>query len=103
VKRWAGLVALFLVAALGAVVISAPSELERRHATIRPGMTYREVSKMMGGTGVDFASPVGSGGGGWTRHWSCPKRLGRRHVELVVTFDDEGLVTETTVWEPAPQ
>jgi hypothetical protein len=44
-RRWAGLLALFLLATLGALAISArmrPGEWERRHAMIRVGMTPAE-------------------------------------------------------------
>jgi hypothetical protein len=49
VKRWAGLFALFLLAAIGVMVFAPrfqPSELERRHATINLGMTRDEVAKI---------------------------------------------------------
>jgi hypothetical protein len=46
-ERWAGLLALFLLAAIGAAAVApriGPSELERQHATIRVGMSPEEVT-----------------------------------------------------------
>jgi hypothetical protein len=95
VKRWAGLLALFLLAAIGAVVIAPrfqPSEHEQRFAKIRVGMTVDEVEAIMGGRGfVEFPAPNAA------RYWICPRRAGRPAVALNVVFDDAARVAETAV------
>jgi hypothetical protein len=96
-KRWAGLLALFLLAAVGTVVLAPrfqPSEFERRHATIRAGMTVDEVEAIMGGRGyVEYPAPNAA------QCWICPRRAGRPAVLLTVVFDEEARVVETAVKE----
>jgi hypothetical protein len=94
VKRWAGLLLVFVAAAIVALVIAArmrPDDLERRHATIRAGMTWDEVETIMGRPGERVMCPSP------TRVWTPPHRLGRPDVELVVQFDHDLRVTETSV------
>jgi hypothetical protein len=96
VKRWAALLALFLVAAIGAVAISTrmqPSDLERRHATIRVGMTYQEVERIM------ETPPMGgfNADDGEKRIWWRRSGFAARNVDVAVTFDREGRVVRMTV------
>ena len=98
-KRWAGLLTLLLLAAIGAVAISTrlqPSELERRHATIRVGMTRDEVVELMGTGQADprrLLQPVVF----WTWSWLPPRRFMARDVLLQVEFDATGRVARTSV------
>jgi hypothetical protein len=97
-KRWAGLLALFLLAAIGAVMIAPrfqPSDLERRHAKVRPGMTVEEVTSIMH---PDRGWPNNIQPGEWTWAWRVPRRVGARKVRLLeVEFDNRGRVIRTTV------
>jgi hypothetical protein len=100
-KRWAGLLALFLLAAISAVVIAprfAPSELERRHATIRVGMTASEVVKIMDAR-VEPLTFLGASnlGSGFTWSYLPPRRFLARDVRLEVDFDTNSRVIRTTV------
>jgi hypothetical protein len=100
-KRWAGWLLILGAATLATIAISLslrprPSELERRLATIRPGMTREEVAEIMNMGEPkpecrkgDVASPRS---GTWHFHPSSG-----REVELTVMFDDDGRVTESAV------
>jgi hypothetical protein len=98
-KRWLVLFVLLITATIVAVVISLPSERERRHATIRPGMTVDEVHSIMH-DGLDppeyrwtMMRPIA--GEHWS--WTSPRRLGRPEVELVVWFGDDLRVSKMAV------
>lgn len=104
-KRWAGLLLMFAVATFVVVAISMripskvqPNPLERRHATIRPGMTEREVITIMDG---DFPPSVSKGKDGIvpgeTHHfeWAIPSEQ-YGSVRLRVYFDAAGRVTRTS-------
>jgi hypothetical protein len=98
-KRWAGLLGLFLLAAIGAVMISVrmqPSDLERRFATIRPGMNPEEVARIM--TDAEPEPPtLYSWRPGFTWSYLPPRRLMVRDVRLEVEFDGNARVIRTTV------
>ena len=97
-KRWAGLLALFLVAAIGAVMISTrfqPSELERQHATIRVGMTGGEVLEILGTPEPPFLGTSRWVGLTWT--YLPPRRFLARQVRLEVEFDTDERVIRTMV------
>ena len=103
-KHWAGLLLVFVVAAIAAVVIAPrfrPSALERRHATIRVGMTSGEVENIMDQAGVNHEKAVVSvpkGGPpfrGEVWLWPCRRDTLRGEVKVVVVFDQAGRVTET--------
>jgi hypothetical protein len=104
-KRWAVLLGLFLLAVI--VVLFASTQfradhLERRHATIRLGMTHEEVAKIMDiGEDLTRMPPQNSrisfghskDGTSWC--WRCRRRPWRRDVELVVLFYDGDHVTHS--------
>jgi hypothetical protein len=98
-KRWAGLLALFLVAAIGAVVMAPRfrlSSLERRHSTIRVNMKVDEVTMIMDDP-ADEASRSFIEPKTWSRVWLPPQAAGARGKRLEVEFDDQGHVIRTTV------
>ena len=109
-KRWAGLLALFLVAAIGAVVIAPrfrPTDVERQHATIRVGMNPEEVARIMTG-GNPEPPTLYFGKPGFTWSWLSPRKFMARGVRLEVDFDANASVTRTTVdgeqlqpWSPS--
>jgi hypothetical protein len=99
-RRWAGLLALFLLATLGALAISArmrPSEWERRHATIRVGMTPEEVAWIMNTGGPEPLTFLSERGAGFTLEYRPPKRFLARDVRLEVFFDENARVAGTAV------
>jgi hypothetical protein len=89
-----GVLALAVFLALVIAVQVRPTELERRHATIRPGMTADAVARIMEpdeiGSPYTFVIP-----NGWTWSWRLPRRFPVRDVELEVTFDGAGRVVGT--------
>lgn len=100
-RRWLGLLGLFLLAAIGTVIVAArlqPGELERRHAVIQVGMTEEEVEAIMGERGTEeeplsiswfpYAKRTR-----WTWYWSPPKRIGASDYPLSVTFNSGRVVT----------
>jgi hypothetical protein len=98
-KRWAGIFTLFLVASIVVVVVGwrfRDGDLERRHATIRPGMTLAEVKNIMGTPRREFNLPAGA-----TWFWRSRKLIGPRDAMLVVQFDHTGRVIQTDigVWD----
>jgi hypothetical protein len=104
-KRWAGLLALFLLAAIGAVVIAPwfqPSEHEQRFAKIRVGMTKDDVEAIMqkqSGVRLNrFVMPAGHPskiGEAW--YWRCRLSRWGAGVEFVVKFDNTGRVAATAM------
>lgn len=97
------LLAFITAASASALVISLqPTDIERRHATIRPGMTLREVGKIMDAEMVSD-KPISPRGSAW---WSVPRRFGgASSVFLEVEFDEHGRVVRTdraTLESPEP-
>jgi hypothetical protein len=73
VKRWGALLALFLLAVIGAVVIAPrfqPNGLDRRHARIRVGMTHEEVRAIMDSSDKQ---PASGDPRRQTWYWRCPQ------------------------------
>jgi hypothetical protein len=98
-KRWTGLLGLLLLAAIGAVVIATrlqPSDLERRHATIRVGMTPDAVVKIMDTGGPEPLTYLADSGSGYTWSWLPPRRFVARDLHLEVVFDGNARVIRTT-------
>jgi hypothetical protein len=98
VKRWAGLLLVLVAAAIVALVIAArmrPDDLERRHATIRVGMTLTEVKRIMNPGREPDA--VRADGNGFTWEYRPTKRFLTRDVRLGVHFDADADVIRTTV------
>lgn len=101
-KGWAGLLAFFLLAAIGAVSISTrlqPDEWEVRHATIRIGMTPEEVVSIMNTGGLEPQTFLASSGSGFTWSYVPPRRFLTRDVRLEVDFDVNQRVIRTSVNE----
>jgi hypothetical protein len=95
VTHWAGLFVLFLIATFvaGIGIRLQSTGIERRHATIQPGMTILEVGEIMGVEMVDDQRPsMSPKGSAW---WSLPQRFGESPVFLEVEFDDDGQVVRT--------
>lgn len=98
-KRWFGLLLVLVGAALVASLIAArmrPSKWERRHATIRVGMTPDEVASIMHGEKPEpRQAPVQIGS--FTHRYVPPKSILVRDVLLEVHFGADGRVVRTTV------
>src|SRR5262249_25587889 len=95
--RWIGLSAILLLAAFVAFVVAArlrPTELEQRHALIRPGMTVHEVAGIMGKevSPYTFIEPCG-----FTWLIRGEKRFLARDPEVEIQFDASGRVVRTSV------
>jgi hypothetical protein len=97
VSRWLGLLGVLVLAAFVAFVVATrlrPTELEQRHALIRPGMTVEEVAKIMG-TEVSpntFIEPSG-----FTWQIRGEKRFLARDPEVEIQFDAARRVVRTSV------
>lgn len=100
-KRWTGLLLVLGAAAVVALTIAArmrPSELERRHAKIRLGMTVDEVAEIMvSGRQDDPGNTTFDPPDGWIWSWRSNKSFLVREVEVAVTFDDLGRVIRTRI------
>ena len=95
-QSWASLLACTTAVsvALALVICLQPTDIERRHARIQPGMTVSEVGEIMDTTLMDdkrpFVSPRGSF---W---WSVPRKFGEAPtLFLEVEFDEDGRVVRT--------
>lgn len=96
-KRWDGLIALFLMAAITALAMSTrfrPSELERRHRMIRVGMTVEEVHRTMGNLEPSRLRDPAPRGVTW--EYLPPRRFLVSDVRLKVHFDNDARVIRTS-------
>jgi hypothetical protein len=96
---------LGLATVLAIAVGSLPTDAERAHAQITPGMTQDEV--------VEVMSPASRSRSEYGEYrypgqllrtptparcsWLCPGRFGMGKLELIVDCDDDGRVTGTAV------
>jgi hypothetical protein len=69
-----------------------PGEWERRHATIRVGMSRDEVRQIMDTGGPEPLASSGCGAAGFFWEYRPPKRFLRRDVRLEVFFDETARV-----------
>lgn len=99
-KLWSRLLAIFLLVAIGAVAISArlrPTELQRRHATVRVGMTSDQVAEIMGQRQSIPAVRRRAPHAAFTWTFHSPSGEFTRSMCLDVDFDADFRVMRTTV------
>jgi hypothetical protein len=100
VKLWSRLLAIFLLVAIGAVAISThlgPSELQRRHATVRVGMTPDQVAEIMGQRQSIPAIRRRAPQAAFTWTFRSPASEFTRSMDFDIEFDADFRVMRTAV------
>lgn len=100
-RRWLVIFGLFIAAAIVVVLFHRHStEAERRYAAISAGMTVDDVARMMGrendGGGKKAFERTTNG-----RLWQSWRftRWGWQTLSVQVEYEDDGRVTEKSLWE----